>query len=328
MELHSWRPSAALATLRQRAVIVAALRAYFDDQGVLEVSTPALIAYGTSEPTLVNLTLESPFTPARRWFLRTSPEAAMKRLVASGSGDIYQLGPVFRADERGRHHLTEFTLLEWYRLGFGLVELMDDVERALRAAGFARAITRVPYGDLFAAHFGVQPHALPTTRLAHLVAQQAVELAQTDVNDRALLLDCLYACVLEPALRGAGAIFLYDYPVELRAYARVCGGPPLVAARFELIIDGLELANGYHEIVDADEQAQCFADDNSVRRKRGLSNVAPDQRWLQAMSAGMPACAGVALGIERLLMALGLGSAITDVTSFGHELDGNGAPEA
>ena len=323
----SWRPSAAMATLRQRAAIIVALRAYFDGQGVCEVSTPVLSPYATTEPTLVNLTLESPFEPARRWYMRTSPEAAMKRLLASGSGDIYQLGPVFRADERGRRHLTEFTLLEWYRLGFGLHDLMDDVEGALRAAGLSRAITRVRYGDLFATHFGVQPHGLPTARLAELVARQPAELALADLDDRPLLFDCLYACVLEPALRAAGAVFLYDFPVELRAYARLCGSAPMVAARFELIIDGVELANGYHEVVDADEQARCFADDNALRLKRGLPTVPPDQRWLAALAAGMPLCAGVALGIERLLMTLGLGEPINAVTSFAHELDDTDASE-
>ena len=317
----AWRPSAAPAMLRQRATVVAALRAYFDRQGVCEVSTPLLSPYATSEPTLANLTLESPFDPSRRWYLRTSPEAAMKRLLASGSGDVYQLGPVFRADERGRHHLTEFTLLEWYRVGFSLADLMDDVEGALRAAGFARGITRLRYGDFFAAHFGAEPYDLPTTHLAALVAQQPVELAPADLDDRTLLLDCLYACVLEPALRGAGASFLYDFPVELRAYARVQDGPPSVAARFELVVDGLELANGYHEIVDVAEQAQCFAADNAMRRRRRLPTVAPDQRWLDAMDAGMPVCAGVALGVERLLMTLGLGQSIAAVTSFAHELD-------
>ncbi len=324
---HAWRPSATSATLRKRAAVMAALRAYFDTQGVCEVSTPLLSPYATSEPTLANLALESPFDPARQLYLRTSPEAAMKRLLASGSGDIYQLGPVFRGDERGRHHLTEFTLLEWYRVGYGLADLMDDVEGALRAVGLARAIARVRYGDLFAAHFDIEPYDLQTADLAALVAQQPVELAPADGDDRALLLDCLYACVLEPALREAGAVFVYDFPVELRAYARLEAGPPRVAARFELVIDGLELANGYHEIIDVAEQARCFAEDNATRMRRRLPAVVPDQRWLAAMAAGMPVCAGVALGIERLLMTLGLGHAIATVTSFARELDDEGTEE-
>ena len=317
----AWQPSAALATLRQRAAVIAALRAYFATQGVCEVDTPLLSTVATSEPTLTNLGLDSPFDPGRRWYLRTSPEAAMKRLLASGSGDIYQLGPVFRGDERGAQHLTEFTLLEWYRCGFGLAELMDDVEALMRAVGYTRPITRLRYGDLFTAQFGVQPYGLGTAALAALVAQQPIALAAGDIDDRALLFDSLYACVLEPALRSAGAVLLYDFPVELRAYARLNDGSPQTAARFELVIAGLELANGYFEIIDSAEQAQCFAADNATRSRRQLPTVVPDHGWLAALAAGMPVCAGVALGLERLLMALGLGYPIAAVTSFAHGLD-------
>ena len=307
--------------MRQRAAVVAALRAYFDAQGVCEVSTPLLSLAATTEPTLSNLNVVHPFDGERTWYLRTSPESAMKRLLASGSGDIYQLGPVFRADERGRHHLTEFSLLEWYRLGFSLADLMDDVAAALLAAGFTRPITRLSYGDLFAGQFGAQPHDLASPALAALVAEHGMTLCAVDQHDRAFLFDCLYACVLEPALKQRGAVFIYDYPVELRAYARLSHGPPSVAARFELVVDGLELANGYYEIIDADEQARCFEAENATRRVRGLPVVPPDAGWLAALASGMPACAGVALGVERLLLVLGLGHAIDAVSLFAHELD-------
>ena len=316
-----WRPSASVATMRQRAATVAALRAYFDAQDVCEVSTPLLSLTATSEPTLRNLEVAHPFAGGRACYLRTSPESAMKRLLASGSGDIYQLGPVFRADERGRHHLTEFTLLEWYRLGFSLADLMDDVEAAMRAAGFTRAIARLSYGELFAGQFGVQPHALASEALAALVAEHGLATSATEQHDRALLFDCLYACVLEPVLHKLGTVFIYDYPAELRAYARLRDGPSPVAARFELVVDGLELANGYYEIVDAADQARCFDHENATRRARGLPVVAPDAAWLAALANGMPACAGVALGVERLLMVLGLGYPIDAVSLFAHELD-------
>lgn len=323
-----WRPSASYATMRRRAEIVAALRAYFDAQGVCEVTTPLLSAQASSEPTLSNLCVDNPFASNARWYLRTSPESAMKRLLASGSGDIYQLGPVFRADERGRHHLSEFTLLEWYRLGFDLARLMDDVEGLMRAAGYRHPITRLRYGDLFAAEFAVQPHGLATDALAQLVAAQAMELTAADQGDRAFLFDCLYASVLEPALKRMGAVFVHDFPLELRAYARLQEGPPRVASRFELVIDGLELANGYHEIVDADEQARCFAAENATRMRRGLAGVTPDAAWLAALSEGMPACAGVALGIERLLLVLGLAANIEAVALFARELDDDGGRQA
>lgn len=307
--------------MRQRAAVVSALRGYFDAQGVCEVSTPLLSPQATTEPTLNNLRVADPFDDERSWYLRTSPESAMKRLLASGSGDIYQLGPVFRADERGRHHLTEFTLLEWYRLGFSLADLMTDVEGVMRAAGFGRPIIRLTYGDLFAGQFGVHPHALANDTLAALVAAHGMTLSATDQLDRAFLFDCLYACVLEPALRKLGAVFVYDYPLELRAYARLCAGPAPTAERFELVVDGLELANGYHEIIDPADQARCFDTDNATRRARGLPVVPPDAGWLAALASGMPACAGVALGIERLLLVLGLARAIDAVSLFAHELD-------
>ena len=316
-----WRPSASLTTMRRRAAVISALRAYFDRQGVCEVSTPLLSPQGTTEPTLTNLAVVNPFEAAERWYLRTSPESAMKRLVAGGSGDIYQLGPVFRGDERGRHHLTEFTLLEWYRVAFSLHALMDDVEGAMRAAGYTAGMTRLRYGDLFARCFGVPPHDLPTEALAHLVAAQGMELATTDQGDRAFLFDCLYACAIEPALARLGAVFVYDFPLELRAYARLSESQPVVAARFELVVDGLELANGYHEICDAAEQARCFELENATRSRRGLPRVPPDRAWLAALASGMPDCAGVALGVERLLMVLGLGHPIDAVSLFAHELD-------
>lgn len=217
---------------------------------------------------------------------------------------------MFRGDERGRHHLTEFTLLEWYRVDFTLQALMDDVEGVLRAAGYRGEVTRLSYGELFASHFGQSPHTLATELLAALVAAQGVEIAVANQRDRAFLFDCLYACVLEPALSKLGAVFLHDFPVEFRAYARLSDRVPVVAERFELVVDGLELANGYHEIIDAEEQARCFDAENATRVQRGLRPVRPDHAWLAALASGMPACAGVALGVERLLMVLGLGHPI------------------
>lgn len=315
----SWGPGIAPALLRERARVVAALRSYFAARGVLEVATPLLSSHASTEPTLASLAVALPGASARRAYLRTSPESAMKRLLAAGSGDVYQLGPVFRGDERGRHHLLEFTLLEWYRVGFDLVGLMDDVEGALRAAGFERPVTRLAYGQLFAREFGVSPHGLATATLAALVDARGIALTGADRADRALLFDCLYATVLEPALAGAGAVFLHHFPVELRAYARLSAETPAVAARFELIVDGLELANGYHEITDPAEQAACFAAENATRARRGLEQVEVDQRWLAALAAGLPACAGVALGVERLLLVLGLGARVDEVAPFAGE---------
>lgn len=315
---HAWRPTAAIPTLRTRAALVRTIRAYFDANGAYEVSTPLLSRYASSEPTLANLAV-SAAASAHSGYLRTSPESAMKRLLASGSGDIYQIGPVFRDGERGRHHQTEFTMLEWYRLGFDTQRLMDEVESVLRAVGFERPLTRLCYGALFARHFCAAPAAFSTVALANLVRPLSINLAPAEQDDRALLLDCLFAAVLEPALAAAGAIFLHDFPLELRAYARLSAHTP-AAERFELIIDGLEIANGYYEIVDSVEQARCFAEDNALRVRRGLATVTPDQAWLAALAQGLPVCAGVALGLERLMMVLGHGRTVAEVSSFADEL--------
>lgn len=318
----AWGPGLPLARLAARARTLETLRGFFASRGVLEVDTPLLSCHASTEPTLTNLVVDLPDSRAGRGYLRTSPESAMKRLLAAGSGDIYQLGPVFRGDEHGRRHLREFTLLEWYRVGFDHRQLMDDVLALLRAVGYAAPVTRLAYGELFAEHFGVSPHGLDSAALAALVAAQGMTLAAEEHADRALLFDCLYATVLEPALATRGAVLLYDYPCELRAYARLGPQSPPVAERFELVIDGLELANGYHEITDADEQAACFAAENALRARRGLPEIAPDTRWLDALRAGMPRAAGVALGVERLLMVLAGVAHIDQVAAFADELPG------
>ena len=232
----------------------------------------------------------------------------MKRLLASGSGDIYQIGPAFRADECGRRHRPEFTLLEWYRVGRTHHQLMDDVEALLRALGLTCPIARLSYTKIFADAFGAPSQALATTQLADLVRRHGLELGRGDQDDRALLLNGLFVQVIEPPLAREGALFLYDYPPELRAYARLSAHEPQVAERFELIIDGLEIANGYHEITDRAEQAACFEAENALRARRQLPQVPADEGWLAALGSGLPSCAGVALGIERLMMAMhGLG---------------------
>jgi len=238
----------------------------------------------------------------------------MKRLLAAGSGDIYQLGPVFRADEAGRRHLPEFTLLEWYRVGRDHHALMDDVEALLRALDWHRPITRRAYAELFEQHLGLDPHRTDTALLAARARDAGVPVDAAAATDRALLLDALYAFAVEPALEGA--CFVFDYPRELRAYARLGAGAPPRAERFELIVDGLELANGYHEVIAVDEQAGLFAAENALRRQRGLPRVEPDPLWLAALADGLPPCAGVALGIERLWMVLEGARDIADVAPF------------
>lgn len=291
--------------LARRAALLDAARGYLRASGALEVTTPVAVRYASVEPAITNLALAPGQAAGGATVLRTSPESALKQLVAAGSGDVFEIGPVFRAAEHGRRHRVEFTLLEWYRVGRDHHALMDDVEALMRAAGFARPLGRVTYAHVFEAVFGAVPHRLEDTELAALVAALDAPPALPPAPDRALLLDCLYAGAMEAEIARRGAVFVYDYPVAQRAYARLGEGEPAVAERFELVVDGLELANGYHEVHDAQEQRACFEAENAVRRRRGLAPVAPDADWLAALTPAAPPSAGVALGIERLLMVLG-----------------------
>jgi lysyl-tRNA synthetase class 2 len=174
----------------------------------------------------------------------------------------------------------------------------------LSAAGFAAPIGRMTYAELWQRRFDGDPHTLPTEALAAVAAALPCALGATERGDRAGLFDRIYVQALEPALAGAGAVFVHGYPVEQRAYARLSSGAVPHAERFELVIDGLEIANGYHEIIDPDEQRGCFGQENALRAARGLAAAPVDEDWLGALASGMPACAGVALGVERLHMAL------------------------
>ncbi len=296
-----WQPRAALKTLQFRADVLASIRAYFAEQGVWEAETPLLDKFGSSDPALRNFVVEAaPGEPP--YYLQTSPEFAMKRLVAAGSGDIYQLSRAFRAEECGRWHAHEFTLLEWYRLGRDHQALMDDVTALVARVMPALRVQRESYARVFTAQFGLDPHRASPAELSACAAQHGIVLSAADQADKALVLDSLFERVIAAHGLGQSALFVYDFPVEQAAYARIRSGAYPVAERFELIIDGVEVANGYHELCDATEQRRRMAWENRRRRARGQASVAPDERFLAALESGMPACAGVALGVDRLVM--------------------------
>jgi lysyl-tRNA synthetase class 2 len=313
-----WRPSATIAALRQRAAVLATLREYFAGQGVLEVETPVLARHTTSEPALAAFIVPDPDGTSR--YLQTSPEACMKRLLAAGSGDIYQVAHAFRREEVGALHLEEFTLVEWYRLGFDHHRLMDDVENLLRALGFVRPIERHPYAELCRRHTGLDPLSARDSDLLRFAQAHGAMLGAAARDDRALLLDFLFAFGVLPCVAGDGAFFIYDFPVEHAAYARLRGEGTAVAERFELIIDGVEIANGYHEVTDPAEQAARHTRENLQRRTRGLTEVAPDPALHGALAHGLPGCAGVALGFDRTLMALSGAGRISEVVAFGADI--------
>lgn len=319
-----WQPSATLDTLRLRARLLARVRHFFAVRDVLEVETPALSAAATPAPHLASFALDyrGPHAPADgRLYLHTSPEYPMKRLLAVGSGSIFQFCRVFRDGEAGARHNPEFTLLEWYRVGFGLDRLVDEVECLLRSvlAGVRAlpAAERCSYRELFQRYAGVDGLTADMADLRACLERHGHRppAGMTDANDSLDgWRDLVLTHVIEPQLRGL--VFVRDYPASQAALARVIEGTPPVAARFECYLDGVELANGFHELADAAEQRRRFTAENRERSAAGLPELPLDERLLAALNAGFPDCSGVALGFDRLVMCAIGTRRIEDVLAF------------
>ncbi|MDE0064957.1 MAG: hypothetical protein OXP09_20755 [Gammaproteobacteria bacterium] len=277
--MEGWEPTCTVEALRARAEILGSIRAFFAERGVLEVQTPTL-----GRTSVTDTEIESLKTTGGD-FLQTSPEYYMKRLLAAGAPSIYQIGPAYRAGESGQAHLTEFTLVEWYRLGFDDDALMAEV------------------ADLIDSVLGPEPYR----RLTHaeLLATRRGEAAEPDLQ---------FVQAVENL--GECRVFITDYPAGQAALARLRPDDSGVAARFELVVDGLELANGYHELTDAEELLERMCRDNRRRRERGRPEMEPDRRLLAAMHHGLPDCAGVALGLDRLVMLASGASEIATVVPF------------
>jgi len=311
-----WRPGADLEVLRARAKMLADIRRYFAQAGVLEVETPLACSTGGTDPALQPLIAryKGPVFPnGADLYLQTSPEFAMKRLLAAGTGPIYQVCKAFRDGEAGRLHNPEFSILEWYRPGFDLSRLIDEVADVVRLALDVPAlpVERRGYGELFQAAFGLEVHAVSGEDLRALALRQNILGAEGMELDRDGWLDLLLSHFIQPELGKDGLCFVTDYPASQAALARL-NTDGRTAARFELFLHGVELANGFHELVDVEEQAARFEAENCVRRSRGLSAVKIDRRLLGALQHGVPDCAGVAVGLDRVLMRR-LG--ITDIDS-------------
>lgn len=312
-----WRPTATLTRLRKRAEVLTKIRSFFAARRVLEVDTPTLGHAGATDPALSNFHVQDAAGAQR--YLQTSPEFAMKRLLAAGSGDIFQICHAYRREERSRLHLEEFGLLEWYRLGFDHHRLMDEVTALLRAVGFERPIARQLYGELSERMTGLDPHRATTAQLAGFARAHGALFPVDDHQDRALLLDFVFGCGVLPGIASLGALFVYDFPLEQAAYARIRHDSVPIAERFELIIDGIELANGFHEVVDPHEQRTRHDLENMRRRSRNLPQMPIDEALLAAIAHDFPACAGVALGFDRLMMILEKAPTISEVVAFGKD---------
>ena len=311
-------PTASLETLKLRATLLAVVREFFVERGYWEVETPLL-----SSETVIDAQLD-PFIVEGRFFLQTSPEADMKCLLAGGAEAIFQVTRAFRRDERGQYHHPEFTMVEWYRVGDSHRDQMAVVEE-LVAAVFAatnntpgqRPFPRRTYNNVFRDTLGIGGLEAECEQLESLAASRGVAVPDSlNSDDRDGWLNLLLAELVEPDLGRNGPEFVYDYPASQAALAKIRPDNPPAAERFELYIRGLEICNGYHELTDADELRRRIVVESAKRKSAGLSTLPAPTRLLAAMDAGLPASAGVALGFDRLLMAVTGAESIDDVTAF------------
>jgi elongation factor P--(R)-beta-lysine ligase len=320
--LNVWHPACSKEHLRLRAQMLADIRHFFSDRSVLEVETPLLSHAIGTDPQLAFFTTTFHWPPREQTlFLQTSPEFAMKRLLAAGSGSIYQIAKAFRNGESGRYHNPEFTLLEWYRVGFTLPQLMDEVAELI-AALFAgthaiNASQRFSYQDLFTQYTGLNPLEFSYQDYCAFAHQhrlsEAVAICQ---HDHALWLDFLFSHKVQPYLGANALCMVYDYPACQSSLARTKEHNPLVTDRVELFINGIELGNGFYELTDAEEQDQRFDAEIAIRQQRKLPAVIKDQHLLAALQSGLPDCSGIAIGLDRLLMVLADSASIEDVLAF------------
>ncbi|MCV2403571.1 EF-P lysine aminoacylase EpmA [Marinomonas sp. C2222] len=316
-----WQPSADMSTLKKRAQLFKAVRAFFDDKGVMEVDTQCLSLASISDPHIEVLTSHTRSQGQDlTYYLQTSPEYAMKRLLCAGSGSIYQLGKVFRAEEVGRRHSIEFTMLEWYRVGLDHWQLMGEIQAllALLCEDDSFQCEHLSYQKAFLLHVGLDPFSASLAEL-QACAHQHTEYGLQE-EDRDTLLELIFSSVIESKIGMEQPCFIHSYPASQAALANTHLDElgQNVAARFELYWQGMELANGYNELTDAQEQARRFAEDKTAREAMGLVDRQFDERLISGLHQGMPACSGVALGIDRLLILLCQKTHIKEVIPFAH----------
>ncbi len=276
-----WRPTASFDTLRLRATIIDKIRAFFRERDVLEVETPLLSTATVTDPHLSSMSCrcQGPGGAGRKLYLQTSPEYAMKRLLAAGSGAIYQMGKAFRDGEAGSRHNPEFTLLEWYRPGFDHHELLDEMDDLLNKVLGTPPAERSSYAELFRRHAGIDPHDSSAGELRRVAGGLGLrELENLETEDRDDWLNLVLTHFIEPKLGRTRPSFIYDYPVSQSALARVRPGDTPVAERFEVYVRGIELANGFHELTDSAEQRQRFEADLLRRQMLGKERVPVDER--------------------------------------------------
>lgn len=307
-----WRPSASIELLRLRAQSITSIRQFFTQRSYLEVETPIMAQYGVTDVYLNNI---KAIFRNKTYCLQTSPEYHMKRLLAAGSGPIFQLARVFRDDELGRWHNPEFTLLEWYQLDIDHHALMAEVDTFLQTIIHTAPMIKKTYQQVFVESCGIDPFSASIEQLRIILIEYHLEkVLSPQEQDKDQYLFLLMSHVVEPFLAKQGVpIAVYNFPSSQASLAKISEE---VAERFEVYYQGVELANGFHELTEVNAQAERFVQDQQIRKKQRLPPAAADEYLLQALEYGLPSCSGVALGVDRLL-ALALGqSALSNILSF------------
>jgi len=320
----NWLPSANMQLLKKRAVIIQQIREFFINRQLLEVETPSLSQSGVTDqhlfcfkthfvgPEISDSKVDSLGVPL---YLQTSPEFHMKRLLSAGSGSIFQIAKAFRNEESGRFHNPEFTLLEWYRVGFDHFELMDEMEQLLQLVLKCGQAKRLTYQQAFMQVLNVDPLSASLEEMitagAHLNLGDVLD-TETDFDT---VLQLLFCFAIEPVIANDEPCFVYNFPASQAALARISCADSRVAERFEVYYKGIELANGFHELSDSDEQLKRFEKDNQLRKQHNLPEMPIDYRFVASLD-DLPDCSGVALGIDRLIMLATQQAHIDDVVSF------------
>ncbi|MDG6881487.1 poxB regulator PoxA [Phocoenobacter uteri] len=314
----NWQPTASIENLLQRAEIIKNIRQFFTERGLLEVETPILSEFGVTDINLstFNTQFSSPFSSeSKTLYLMTSPEYHMKRLLAAGSGAIFQFCKVFRNEEAGNRHNPEFTMLEWYRPHFDMYRLINEVDDLLQQTLDCEPAESFSYQFVFQNYVGLDPLSASKKQLVDKAREQGLQC--DDEENRDVLLQFLFTEMVEPKIGQERPVAIYHFPASQAALAQMSAEDHRVAERFEFYFKGIELANGFHELQDADEQIRRFMQDNAEREKLGLPQQTLDSRFLASLKAGIPNCSGVALGVDRLLMLAMDKQHINEVISFG-----------
>ncbi len=310
-----WQPSASVELLKQRAHILQRIRIFFVERELTEVETPIFSHFAGTEPNLNAVTADLKLRgKSCEGFLQTSPEYAMKRLLSAGMGDCFQISRVFRADEQGRFHNPEFSLLEWYRLNFDDRKLLEEVEQFLHEILNCGAAEYCEYQQLFVKFLEIDPLKATFKELQNCTKKVMEYPPELDSKDDYLQL--LFSACIEPKIGFERPCFVTDYPASQASLARINADNPQLSCRFEVFFKGIELGNGFYELNDAEEQQQRFVEENKRRQKMGIETMEIDTRLIEALQHGLPDCSGIAIGIDRLVMLATDAKHINEVMAF------------